>query len=40
MEDVWRFSNEHRALFVKIGGFDSRKFEKYVLLFELVIAVV
>ena len=40
VEDVWRFANDYRSLIVKIGGYEPRKFEKYVLLFELVIAVV
>jgi hypothetical protein len=40
VEDVWRFSNNLRSILVKIGGYEPRKFEKYVLLFELVIAVV
>ena len=40
VEDVWRFSNDVRSLIIKISGYEPRKFEKYVLLFELVIAVV
>lgn len=40
VEDVWTFGNDVRSLIIKIGGYEPRKFEKYVLLFELVIAVV
>lgn len=33
VEDVWRFSNALRSIFVKVAGYEARKFEKIVLLF-------
>jgi hypothetical protein len=40
VEDVWRFGNSYRSVFVKVSGYEPRKFEKIVILIELVIAVV
>lgn len=37
---MWRFGNNLRSIIVKVAGYDARKFEKMVVLFELVIAVV
>ena len=39
VEDEWMLPKVSRSIFVKIAGYEQKKYEKVVVLFELVIGV-
>lgn len=37
VEDEWVFDSKNRAFYMKISGYDPKKYEKMLVLFELII---
>ena len=40
IEDQWIFDKNNRDVFVRIGSYESRKYDKLLLLFEFIITIV